>query len=85
MGQICEMSDGRKLLELFGQAEKESPEQFSERMLQAAQHKLRNPEVMKFHQIRLGRNEPCPCGSGKKFKKCCWGKLNQGEFEVKKD
>jgi SEC-C motif len=20
---------------------------------------------------RLGRNEPCPCGSGKKFKKCC--------------
>lgn len=18
------------------------------------------------------RNEPCPCGSGKKFKKCCW-------------
>ncbi|WP_413284257.1 anaerobic sulfatase maturase [Vibrio sp. MA40-2] len=21
--------------------------------------------------IRIGRNEPCPCGSGKKFKKCC--------------
>ncbi|MBW3595844.1 MAG: SEC-C domain-containing protein, partial [Planctomycetes bacterium] len=20
---------------------------------------------------RVGRNEPCPCGSGKKFKKCC--------------
>ncbi len=20
---------------------------------------------------RIGRNEPCPCGSGKKFKKCC--------------
>jgi SWIM/SEC-C metal-binding protein len=20
---------------------------------------------------KLGRNEPCPCGSGKKFKKCC--------------
>ncbi|WP_409996807.1 SEC-C metal-binding domain-containing protein [Leisingera daeponensis] len=19
----------------------------------------------------LGRNEPCPCGSGKKFKQCC--------------
>ncbi|EEU9328680.1 TPA: SEC-C domain-containing protein, partial [Escherichia coli] len=18
-----------------------------------------------------GRNDPCPCGSGKKFKKCC--------------
>ncbi len=21
--------------------------------------------------IKIGRNEPCPCGSGKKFKKCC--------------
>ncbi|MDD3663199.1 MAG: SEC-C metal-binding domain-containing protein, partial [Candidatus Pacebacteria bacterium] len=19
----------------------------------------------------VGRNDPCPCGSGKKFKKCC--------------
>ena len=23
---------------------------------------------------RLSRNAPCPCGSGKKYKKCCWGK-----------
>ena len=22
---------------------------------------------------KLGRNDPCPCGSGKKFKKCCMG------------
>lgn len=21
-----------------------------------------------------GRNDPCPCGSGKKFKQCCLGK-----------
>ena len=21
----------------------------------------------------VGRNDPCPCGSGKKFKKCCMG------------
>ena len=20
---------------------------------------------------KVGRNEPCPCGSGKKFKRCC--------------
>jgi preprotein translocase subunit SecA len=20
---------------------------------------------------KVGRNDPCPCGSGKKFKKCC--------------
>lgn len=23
---------------------------------------------------RVGRNDPCPCGSGKKFKKCCGGR-----------
>ena len=23
---------------------------------------------------KIGRNEPCPCGSGKKFKKCCGGR-----------
>jgi len=22
---------------------------------------------------KIGRNDPCPCGSGKKFKKCCGG------------
>lgn len=22
-------------------------------------------------QLKIGRNEPCPCGSGKKFKHCC--------------
>jgi len=23
---------------------------------------------------KIGRNEPCPCGSGRKFKQCCMGK-----------
>lgn len=25
---------------------------------------------------KIGRNEPCPCGSGKKYKKCCYGKTS---------
>jgi uncharacterized protein len=25
---------------------------------------------------KIGRNDPCPCGSGKKYKKCCGGKLH---------
>ncbi len=29
-------------------------------------------------QQSAGRNDPCPCGSGKKFKKCCMGKDVQG-------
>ena len=28
----------------------------------------------------IGRNDPCPCGSGKKFKQCCQNKQeNQSE------
>jgi SEC-C motif len=25
----------------------------------------------------VGRNDPCPCGSGKKYKKCCVGKMTR--------
>ena len=27
-------------------------------------------------KMKIGRNAPCPCGSGKKYKKCC---LNKGK------
>ena len=26
--------------------------------------------------VKIGRNDPCPCGSGKKYKKCCLGTSN---------
>ncbi|MGD2117775.1 MAG: YchJ family protein [Chromatiales bacterium] len=28
------------------------------------------PETVR-HEAKVGRNDPCPCGSGKKYKKCC--------------
>lgn len=31
----------------------------------------------------VGRNDPCPCGSGKKYKKCCESKQNDSIEEVK--
>ena len=32
---------------------------------------------------KAGRNDPCPCGSGKKFKQCCEKKLRTGDvYEV---
>jgi uncharacterized protein YecA (UPF0149 family) len=31
---------------------------------------------MKFARKNSMRNKPCGCGSGKKFKKCCWNKFN---------
>ncbi|HFD13245.1 MAG TPA: YecA family protein [Crenotrichaceae bacterium] len=32
---------------------------------------LKKTETFKRNQPKVGRNEPCPCGSGKKYKKCC--------------
>lgn len=29
---------------------------------------------------KIGRNEPCPCGSGKKYKKCCLGQYYEPIF-----
>jgi hypothetical protein len=28
-------------------------------------------------ETKLGRNDPCPCGSGRKYKKCCMGLLDR--------
>ena len=30
---------------------------------------------------RISRNDPCPCGSGKKYKKCCYHK-DRGSSET---
>ena len=32
---------------------------------------LQNPPKTVTVEKKVGRNDPCPCGSGKKFKKCC--------------
>jgi hypothetical protein len=36
---------------------------------------------------RISRNPPCPCGSGKKYKHCCYGKgvEDDGEIQWRKD
>jgi len=33
---------------------------------------------------KIGRNEPCPCGSGKKYKKCCLGTRKDPLLKVQK-
>jgi len=37
---------------------------------QAPQGEIQVKQI-KLDQPKVGRNDPCPCGSGKKFKKCC--------------
>ncbi|MEW6333740.1 MAG: SEC-C metal-binding domain-containing protein, partial [Thermodesulfobacteriota bacterium] len=31
------------------------------------------PSTVRRESAKVGRNDPCPCGSGKKYKKCCGG------------
>jgi uncharacterized protein len=37
---------------------------------------IRNRENQVKKPVMPERNDPCPCGSGKKFKNCCMGKLS---------
>lgn len=38
--------------------------------------KVDKQQTVKRTQKKVGRNDPCPCGSGKKYKKCCYPKYD---------
>jgi len=47
----------------------EDPEEYEREMEEWLEDfKRANPAQRK----KVGRNDPCPCGSGKKYKHCCW-------------
>lgn len=46
--------------------EYEKNEEYKKRKLQ-----LFSSYEFPFVSKKIGRNDPCPCGSGKKYKKCC--------------
>ncbi len=51
-------------------------------LIPAAAHKLfhywieKNTAEKQAAKTKVGRNDPCPCGSGKKYKKCCEGQVS---------
>lgn len=38
---------------------------------QIPEREPKKPETYRREQPKIGRNDPCPCGSGKKYKNCC--------------
>ncbi len=44
-------------------------------MRQDAKQKVKPTPVKK--EEKVGPNDPCPCGSGKKYKKCCFGQTSE--------
>ena len=51
-----------------------------ERLAQAPAATARSPrpEPYERESPKVGRNDPCPCGSGKKYKKCCGRMASEG-------
>ncbi len=45
------------------------------RTLGIIEEDIEKPELEGIDLSKIGRNDPCPCGSGKKFKKCCGANL----------
>ena len=52
----------RAFLKLMPKAKKQTTSKKA-----APKKKPKKPKI----EIKVGRNDPCPCGSGKKYKKCC--------------
>lgn len=46
----------------------------SEQSVRAASAAISGKDPSSGGAMTVGRNEPCPCGSGKKYKKCCGGR-----------
>ncbi len=47
-----------------------TPEQVEEIIVRVEQRLQSGPRTIPREQPKVGRNDPCPCGSGKKFKHC---------------
>jgi tetratricopeptide (TPR) repeat protein len=62
-----------RLLNFYGDTDREEEAAELEKelnKLEKNKHDLKNT-VEQISIVKVGRNDPCPCGSGKKYKKCC--------------
>lgn len=86
-----EQNDGKENLEKLNEAvevarEKEADEKKINAAAMGASPDLASMLYARPRHIRpvkkdqnIGRNDPCPCGSGKKYKNCC---LSSGRYET---
>ncbi|MDO5059185.1 MAG: YecA family protein [Neisseria sp.] len=73
-GVYDEDSEGGALLELSERELAQLKKDLPDTLLDIAlfwQAVLNKPQTVRREGGKVGRNDPCPCGSGKKFKACC--------------
>lgn len=70
------------------------PANLADQMMSAADQVVRRElpkhmdDIRELHKLRNqppGRNDPCPCGSGKKYKKCHWLETEEGKVSPSSD
>ncbi|MCL2699053.1 MAG: DUF1186 domain-containing protein [Defluviitaleaceae bacterium] len=72
----------------FNREDEKGPEQKPEKPADSMADKTAKDNILdqfEKKQVKTGRNDPCPCGSGKKFKKCCIGESAVNRLEDKYD
>ncbi|WP_416147421.1 SEC-C metal-binding domain-containing protein [Salipaludibacillus sp. HK11] len=79
MSTISEAREKNLSSTRVSEGSKQEANEVSNKEMRAAMQRLlkarEDNELQKKLQA-VGRNSPCPCGSGKKFKKCCIGKIS---------
>ena len=70
-GDIYDAETAERIRKLFTAAGRQRPDWLKEMNLAATAKQLARKPTDPEAIGRVGRNEPCPCGSGKKFKSCC--------------
>lgn len=73
-----EMSESQKAnIQNLNEARSAVTSQMTPEELAEIARRMKTKTLVRKHK-KIGRNEPCPCGSGKSYKKCC---MNKGTYE----
>lgn len=73
-GELFDVVEFHAFYELEGTARQIGERSFFQRkddVLYYVDGTALRPESYRRESAKVGRNDPCPCGSGKKYKKCC--------------
>ncbi len=69
--QASAVETGRGDLAPVGAEQQQAPADDDGALAQGPRPGAKKPRTFVRDQPKVGRNDPCPCGSGKKYKKCC--------------
>lgn len=74
LGGMFEEEEGEDLVTFTDEEKDDCKEQLSQALIAVFNYwraKAQAPETVRREGDKVGRNDPCPCGSGKKYKACC--------------